>query len=196
MSLQNLRMKSRNPQQRGNVRGGADPSYIPGIGSQSNSGSHGSASGPNRMVPSKKSPLGPGPSNKPLGHKRTEEGGNRPLQSAGFGDMSKAPQQNKGERMQRYNTENQRSRERCETVPSNLYAKKSNPAHVTAAIKASTAPYGRTRPADSSRSCTTAGRYDPQKGQGRARGMNIWYPNKGIAASGDSGESQRSSREE
>lgn len=172
MSLQNLKMKSRNPQQKGNVRGGADAEYIPGIGSQPNSGSHGSASGPYRMVPSKKSPLGPGPSNKPMSH------GNK-------------------ERMERYNTENQRSRERGECIPSNLYSKKSNSPETRAALAShNSAPYGRSRSADSSRSYATPGAPTITKGAGRARGVNIWFPNKGIAASGDSGESQRSSKEE
>lgn len=171
MDIRKMKMKA--PQKRGNMRPGADASYIPGIGSQPNSGAHGRATGPARMVPSSPSPLGPAPSNKPMAHKQS-----------GL--------------MERYNKEWQRSRERGETIPSNLYGKKRESPLVKAACASdNSAPYGRNRPAASSRSNRPGGTAaSPNKGAGRARGMNTWFPNKGIDASGDSGESQRSSKEE
>jgi len=94
--------------------------------------------------------------------------------------------------MEHYNTENQRSRERGQTVPSlkpDGYK-----------VKALTGQRQDGAPGASSVHKTATGTFKelgkPTKGAGRARGVNCWYPNKGIAASGDSGESQRSSKSE
>ena len=64
-----------------------------------------------------------------------------------------------GPLMKRENTENQKSREKGETVPSasELSGRSKKALKVT-------------------------------EGTGRARGMNIWYPNVGVASSGEEGD--------
>lgn len=90
--------------------------------------------------------------------------------------------------MELYNTENQRSRERGK--PYSLGANGYKP-QTLKGQRQDGAPG-----ASSVRKVACAGVEKPTKGAGRARGMNTWYPNKGIAASGDSGESQRSTKSE
>jgi hypothetical protein len=86
--------------------------------------------------------------------------------------------------MERYNTEYQRSRERGETVPKLVGGGYK--------VKALTGQQQHGAPGASSvRKTATSGEIKPTAGAGRARGVNIWYGNKGIAAGADSGESQR-----
>ena len=123
-----------------------------------------------------------------------------------------------GARTKVNNPECTRSRERGQTIPKQLVIKES-PLVRAACSSDNSAPYGRSRPGPSSRKVgpldglsspgainpDTGGQMGrggagnsvrPPGGAGRARGVNIWYPNIGIDASGDSGDSQDSDETE
>lgn len=90
--------------------------------------------------------------------------------------------------MELYNTENQKSRERGK--PYSLAADGIKPKALTGQRQDGAPGASSVRKTSISEVCK------PSKSAGRARGVNTWYPNRGIPASGDSGTSQRSKLEE
>lgn len=105
------------------------------------------------------------------------------IKSTGSGKMSPGKDKVGRGGMELYNTEYQHSRERGK--PYNLKPD---------GIKATTLTGQRqdgAPGASSVRKTATSGKITVTAGAGRARGVNTWYPNKGIIASADSGESQR-----